>query len=121
MPQEFQCGVGMQGGVDVGYAIPNRALGALVKADIPSAMLLTGAGSAYGSVMQDAAIEEAVKSRPELVGFWAACYGCTEAPWMLLDGRLRIEVTSLFQGPGLSPGFFALVCFGSAWFAAIFA
>ena len=37
MPQEFQCGVRMQGGVGVGYAIPNRALGALVKAEILAA------------------------------------------------------------------------------------
>ena len=108
MSCEFQCGVGMQGGVDVGYAIPNRALDALVKADIPSAMLLTDAGNAYGSLMQDAIIEEVVKIRPELVGFWAACYGGTEAPWMILDDGSRIEVTFLFQGCGLSPDFFAL-------------
>ena len=58
--------------------------------------------------MQDAAIEEVVKSRPELAGFWAACYGGTEAPWMILDGGSRIEVTCLFQGCGLSPDFFCL-------------
>ena len=80
MSHEFQCFVGMQGGVDVGYATPNRALVALVKADIPSAMLLTDAGSAYGSIIQGAFIEEIVKSRPELVEFWAVCYGGNEAP-----------------------------------------
>ena len=74
-------------------------------------MLLTDAGSAYGSVMQDAAIEEVVKSRPEHVGFWAACYGDTEAPWMIPEDGSRIDVTSLFQGRGLSPDFFAFeVC-----------
>ena len=61
MSQEFQCGVGMQGGVDDGYTIPNRALVALVKADIPSAMLLTDAGNAYCSIMKDAAIEEVLR------------------------------------------------------------
>jgi len=35
-------------------------------------------------------------------------YGGTEAPWMILDDGSRIEVTSLFQGCGLSPDFFAL-------------
>ena len=64
----------MQGGVDVDYAIPNRALGALVKADIPYAILLTDADNAYCSIIQDAAIDEVFMSRPELAGFWAACY-----------------------------------------------
>ena len=58
--------------------------------------------------MQNAIIEEVVKSRPELVGFWAACYRCTEAPCMIFDDWSRIEVTSLFQECGLSPDFFAL-------------
>ena len=85
------------------------ALDALVKADIPSAVLLVAvAGNAYCSIMQVSVIEEVVKSRPELVGFWAACYGGTEAQWMILDDGSRIEVTSLFQGCGLSPDFFAL-------------
>ena len=52
--------------------------------------------------------ENVVKSRPELVGFWAACYGSPEAPWMILDDGSRIEVISLFQGCGVSPDFFAL-------------
>ena len=80
MSHEFHCGVGMKGGVDIGYAIPNRALVILVQEDPPSAMLLTDAGNAYGSIMKDAAIEEAVKSRPELAGVWAVCYGSPEAP-----------------------------------------
>ena len=46
-------------------------LWALVKADTPSAMLLTDSGNAYCSIMQD--IKGVVKSRPELVGYWAAC------------------------------------------------
>ena len=96
------------GGVDVGYAIPNRALGALVKADIPPAILLTDSDNAYGSITQGFVIEGVVKSRPELVGIWATCYGGTEAPWAILDGGSRIEVTSLLQGIGLSPDFFAL-------------
>ena len=50
----------MRGGVDVGHAIPNWALGALVKADISSAMLPTGTGNANGAIMQDSIIEEAV-------------------------------------------------------------
>ena len=91
----------MQGGVDVGYAILNRALEALVKADIPSAMLLTDAGHAYYSTIQDAAIEVVVKSRPKLVGFWATCYGNFFVS--------RIWPVSRF------------LCFGSAWFATIFA
>ena len=51
MYHEFQYGVGMEGGVDIGYAIPNRALDILVQEDSPSAMLLTDAGNAYGSIM----------------------------------------------------------------------
>ena len=74
-------------------------------------MLLTDVGNAYGSIMRDAVIEEVVKSRPELVGFWAVCYGSPEAPWMILDDGSRIEVTSLFQGCDLSPDFFAF-----SWF-----
>ena len=113
MPRAWECpkrpnNVEMQGGVDVGNATPDRALGALVKADIPSPILLTDAGNAYCSIMQGAAIEEGVKSRPELVGFWAACYDGTEAPWVVLDDGSRIKVTALFQGFGLSPDFFAL-------------
>ena len=71
-------------------------------------MPLTDADNAYCSIMRDPAIEEVVKIRPELVGFWAACYGGTEAPWMTLDDWSRIEITPLFQGFGLSPDFFAL-------------
>ena len=69
MSHKFQCGVGMQGGVDVGDAIPNRALDALVKADMPFAMLHMGAANACDSIKPAAIIEEVVKSRPELVGF----------------------------------------------------
>ena len=96
MYHEFQCGVGMEGGVDIGYVIPNRALDILIQEDSPSAMLLTDAGNAYGSIMQVAAIEEVVKSRPGLVGFWAGCYGSPEAPWMIFDDGSRIEVASFF-------------------------
>ena len=108
MAHELQCGVGMQGGVDIGYAIPNRSIDSLVKAEIPSPVLVTDAGNAYGSIMQDTIIEEVVQSRPELVGFWSVCYGGNEAPWMILDDGSRIPVTALFQGCGLSPDFFAL-------------
>ena len=43
-------------------------------------MILTDTGNAYGSLMRVSIIEEVLKSRPELVGFWAAGYGGTEAP-----------------------------------------
>ena len=88
--------------------LTSRALDALVKADIPSAMLLTEAGNIYCPVMKNSVIEDSVRSRPELVGFWAACYVGTEAPWVVLDDGSRIKVTALFQGFGLSPDFFAL-------------
>ena len=78
MSHELQCGVGIQGGVDSGYAILNRSMGALVKANIPSSVLITGAGNACGSIMQDAIHEELLESRPDLVGFWSACYGGNE-------------------------------------------
>ena len=61
MSQEFQCGVGVQGGVDVGYATPNQALDALVKAEIPSAMFLTDAGKISCSILQNAVFEEVVE------------------------------------------------------------
>ena len=67
MSHELQCGVGMQGGVDIGYATPNRSMDALVKANIPSSMLIADAGNAYGSIMQDAILEELLKCRPDLV------------------------------------------------------
>ena len=56
-----------------------------------------------------------LKNRPELAGFWAACYGGTEAPWMILDDGSRIEVTSLFQGrvacPQISLLWECVVCY----------
>ena len=108
LAHELQCGVGMEAGVDVGYGIPCRVLDSLVHENIGSAMFVTDAGNAYCSIMQDAVLKEVISARPDLVGFWAVCYGGDEAPLMILDDGSNVEVTSLFQGCGLSPEFFAL-------------
>ena len=104
---ELQCGVGMEGGLDIGFAIPTRTLEALCAMDRPSAMILTDGGNAFQSIFQDKIIGELIESRPELVNFWRNCYGQIHAPLIFLDNGASVQVTSLFQGCGLSPEFFA--------------
>ena len=108
LAQDFQCGVGLHGGLDIGYSIPNRVLDILTKNDVPTAMLVTDGGNAYSSLRQDVILDKLVVERPDLVNFWSCCYGGEECPFIVLDNGSRIDVTSIFQGCGLSPEFFAL-------------
>ena len=107
LADELQCGVGMEGGLDIGFAIPTRTLEALCAMNRPSAMLLTDGGNAFETIFQDKITEELIESRPELVNFWRNCYGQTLAPLIFLDNGASVQVTSLFQGCGLSPELFA--------------
>jgi len=106
LADELQCGVGMEGGLDIGFAIPTRTLETLCASGHASAMLLTDGGNAFQSIFQDKIISELVESRPELVNFWRNCYGQACAPQIFLDNGASVQVTSLFQGCGLSPEFF---------------
>ena len=108
LAQDFQCGVGLHGGLDIGYSIPTRVLDLLTKNDIPTAMLITDGGNAYSSLRQDVILDQLLVERPDLVNFWSCCYGGEECPFVVLDNGSRIDVTSIFQGCGLSPDFFAL-------------
>lgn len=102
---ELQCGVGMEGGLKLTTPSPMRTLEAQCAISRPSAMLFTDEFTAYQSIFQDTMIEEIVVSRPNLVGFWVTCSAQHEALLIFLDNGDHVQVTSLFQGCGLSPEF----------------
>ena len=75
LADEPQCGAGIKGGVDIGYALPIRVPGALAAARIPPAMLITDGVNAHNAINQDKVTKGLVVVRPDLVGFCTTCYG----------------------------------------------